>query len=58
MVTRGRLRDIVIPVRLATSQASGSVVQSLSFLLDHEALWCATPKDSAHRYRGLLAARG
>lgn len=36
------LRDTAIPLRLATTGSSGPIVQSLWFLLDGDALWCAT----------------
>lgn len=40
------LADTVIPLRLATSGSDGPIVQSLWFLYDDGALWCATQADS------------
>lgn len=40
------LDETTIPVRLATSGGSGPIVQSLWFLHDAGALWCATQADS------------
>ncbi len=40
------LDETTIPVRLATTGDSGPIVQSLWFLQDDGALWCATQADS------------
>ena len=40
------LRDMVIPVRIATMGASGPLVQSLWFVYADDALWCATQADA------------
>ena len=42
----GWLQKTVIPLRLATTGGSGPIVQSLWFLYDDGALWCATQSDS------------
>lgn len=42
----GWLRDTVIPIRLATSGTTGPIVQSLWFVFDDDALWCATQRES------------
>lgn len=40
------LQDAVIPIRIATSGSSGPLVQSLWFIHDDDALWCATQDDA------------
>lgn len=40
------LRTSVIPLRLATSGRSGPLVQSLWYVFDAGALWCATQDDA------------
>lgn len=40
------LIDSVIPVRLATIGSTGPLVQSLWYLYDDDALWCATQSDA------------
>ena len=40
------LREIVIPVRLATAGESAPLVQSLWFDFDDDALWCCTRLDA------------
>lgn len=42
----GYLRDARIPIRIATIGASGPLVQSLWFVFDDGALWCATQSDA------------
>lgn len=40
------LLDTIIPVRIATIGSSGPMVQSLWFIYDEDALWCATQSDA------------
>ncbi len=40
------LEATVIPLRLATTGGHGPIVQSLWFLYDDDALWCATQAES------------
>ncbi len=40
------LSQTVIPLRLATSGKQGPLVQSVWFVYDQGALWCATQRDS------------
>ena len=40
------LQDTVIPLRLASAGGQGPIVQSLWFLYEEGALWCATQADS------------
>lgn len=40
------LRDTAIPIRLATTGGPGPIVQSLWFVYDDGAMWCATQTDS------------
>lgn len=43
---RTYLTTTVIPIRVATSGASGPLVQSLWFLCADEVIWCCTRKDA------------